>query len=172
MPDMVAFVSSLPGAFYFLMNAKNVSTLPIFSLIFFMNLHVFLINALIAKAFDSEIKVFSLDPVIGCLGFFDKSCALVAFIPYGFLSSICGSAGYVLSLMFYSPVVVANAFLLEPICAQILGYFLKIDKMPGYMTFMGIVIALMGVVLIDYTTRKKEKARIENENEDKMIKEL
>ena len=166
MPDLVAFVASIPGAFYFIMNAKNVSTLPIFSLIFFMNIHMFILNALIAKAFESEIKVFSFDPVLGCLGFFDKSIAFIAFIPFGFLSTIFGSAGYVVSLMFFSPVVVANVFLLEPLFAQLLGYFLKIDKIPGYMTFTGLAIALSGVILIDFTSRKKEKARLANEKEN------
>ena len=92
MPDLVAFLTSGFGAAYFIMNAKNACTLPIFSLIFFMNFHMFFLNALIAKSFDDKIKIFSFDPVNGCLGFFDKSIAFIAFVPFGILSNIFGSA--------------------------------------------------------------------------------
>ena len=160
-PDLVNFGSSLFGAFYFLMNAKNVNSLPIFSLILFMNIHLFFINALIAKASDSKnIQIFSIDPNIGCLGFLNPEIAFTAFVPFGILSSVCGSAGYVLCLIFYSPLVVTNAYLLEPIVAQLLGYLLNIDKIPGYMTFIGTAVTILGIILIDHTVRKKEKSRI------------
>ena len=47
--DLINFGSALFGAFYFIMNAKNVQRLPVISLIFFMNLHLFFLNGLIAK---------------------------------------------------------------------------------------------------------------------------
>lgn len=68
-----------------------------------------------------------------------------------------GSAGYVLCLLFYSPMVVTNAYLLEPIVAQLLGYYLGIDKLPGYMTVVGTIITLLGIIIIDHTVRKKQK---------------
>ena len=53
----------------------------------------------------------------GCLGFFDPDIALIAFIPFGLLCSVMGSAGYTISLLFFSPLVVSNAFLIEPVIA-------------------------------------------------------
>lgn len=171
-PDLVNFGSSLFGAFYFLMNAKNVNSLPIFSLILFMNIHLFFINSILAKISDSKIEIFSIDPEFGCLGFFNPKIAFITFVPFGILSSVCGSAGYVLCLLFYTPLAVTNAYLLEPIVAQLLGYFLKIDKMPGIMTFIGTAVTLLGIILIDYTVRNKENIRIQNEKQDNLIREL
>ena len=79
-----------------------------------------MINSTMAKLFsppDIQIDYFSTDMYTGCLGFFDPRIAFIAFIPFGILCSIMGSAGYTISLMFYSPVVVANAFLIEPVVA-------------------------------------------------------
>lgn len=110
--------SAIFGAFYFVMNAKNVQSLPICFLIFLLNLHTFFLNYAIARAFfDKNVVLFSTDPQNGCLGFLSKEAALIAFLPYGILGSFFGSAGYVISLLFYSPVVTSNAFLVEPFMA-------------------------------------------------------
>jgi drug/metabolite transporter (DMT)-like permease len=111
---LVDLASACFGAFYFLMNAHNVKTLPICTLVFFLNFHSWLINYLIAASYDDEVMLLSIDPKNGMLGFFHKDAALVAFIPYGILGSFFGGAGYVMSLLFYTPVVTSNAFLLEP----------------------------------------------------------
>ena len=69
----------------------------------------------------------------------------MAFVPYGIFCSFFGSAGYVLCLLFYSPVVTSNAYLLEPFIAQALGYYLGLDQMPGLMTFLGTLMAVVGI---------------------------
>ena len=98
---------------------------------------------------NGEILIFSLDKDIGCLGFFDPNIAFLAFVPFGILSSVMGSAGYVMSLVFYSPAVVTNSYLLEPFIAQMMGYYFHIDAKPGCMTVVGTVITLYGVYKID-----------------------
>ena len=47
-PDLINLCSAFFGAVYFLINAKNVSSLPVMSLIFFMNIHFFIINSCLA----------------------------------------------------------------------------------------------------------------------------
>ena len=56
-----------------------------------------------------------------------------------------GSAGYVLCLLFYSPLVVSNSYMLEPFIAQLLGYAIGLDKFPGIFTFIGAIITLYGI---------------------------
>lgn len=110
--------SAIFGALYFLLNAKNVKELPICMLILMMNLHIWLLQGVIGKfIFDWRVQIFSNDPVWGCLGFINSETWLFAFIPFGIPAAFLGSASYVLLLMFYSPVVVSNAFLLEPFFA-------------------------------------------------------
>ena len=126
-PNLVNLVSAFFGALYFLMNAENINTMPICSLVLFQNLHLFMINSALARYSNPKIEIFSFDMETGCMGFFDPRIAFIAFVPFGIFCSIMGSAGYVISLLFYSPLVVSNCYLVEPFIAQILGYVLGID---------------------------------------------
>lgn len=58
----------------------------------------------------------------GCLGFLNPHNDLQIITAYAFFASFLGSAGYVLCLLFFSPLVTSNAFLVEPFFAQIIGY--------------------------------------------------
>jgi hypothetical protein len=91
--------------------------MPIISLVLFQNVHLFFINSFLAKYSNPSIEIFSLDMTTGCLGFFDPRIAFTAFVPFGIGCSIMGSAGYVVCLLFYSPLVVSNAYLIEPFIA-------------------------------------------------------
>jgi drug/metabolite transporter (DMT)-like permease len=117
LPNVINLISAFFGALYFLMNAKNVNSMPIVSLVLFQNIHLFFINSLLAKYSNPDIEIFSFDMNTGCLGFFDPRIAFIAFIPFGIFCSIMGSAGYVICLLFYSPLVVSNAYLIEPFIA-------------------------------------------------------
>ena len=62
--------SAVFGAFYFMMNCKNVKSLPICQLLFLMNISNFFMCSLLAMIMTKgEAKMFSTDPVNGCLGF-------------------------------------------------------------------------------------------------------
>lgn len=74
---------------------------------------------------------------------------------FGLFASFLGSAGYTLSLLFYSPLVTCNAYLIEPLLAQTLGYLLGLDKLPGFMTAIGTVFAIYGIMYIDKGSRER-----------------
>ena len=57
MTYMICFGSAIFGALYFLMNAKNVKSLPICLLLFVMNVHNFVICGLLAKFTDPNKQV-------------------------------------------------------------------------------------------------------------------
>ena len=120
--------SALFGALYFILSGKNVSEFPMCMLLFFMSFHNFILCALMAKASDHEhVKILSVDPVNGCFGFLNGQTAFIALVPFGLLSAFLGSAGYVLCLLWYSPVVTSNSYLVEPFIAQALGCVVGID---------------------------------------------
>ena len=132
-----------------MMNSKNVKSLPICQLLFLMNVSNFVMCSLLAMLMTKgEAKFFSTDPVYGCLGFLNPEVALIAFVPYGIMSSFFGGAGYVLCLLFYSPAVTSNAFLLEPFVSEALGYYMGLDKLPGVLTIIGTVAIVAGVVYL------------------------
>ncbi len=93
------------------------------------------------------------------MGFINSETWLFAFIPFGIPAAFLGSASYVLLLLFYSPVVVSNAFLLEPFFAQALGYAFGLDDIPGVATFIGTSFAVLGIWYLE----KGNKERIASE---------
>jgi hypothetical protein len=74
---------------------------------------------------------------------------MVPLILYWILGSVLGSAGYTISLLFYSPVVTCNAYLIEPLIAQTFGYIVGLDGLPGILTAIGTVFAIYGIMNID-----------------------
>ena len=100
--------------------------------------------------------IFSTDVDHGCMGFLNLADNnLTVLSMYALFASFFGSAGYVLCLLFYSPLVTSNAYLLEPFFAQSLGYFLGLDKLPGLMTLVGTIFAVFGIMHIDKGARAR-----------------
>lgn len=130
------------------------------SLIFFQNLHLWFLNSIVAKVANPDIIMFSMDKDVGCLGFLDPKIAWISFMYFGIFSSVMGSAGYVMCLLYYSPLVVSNAYLIEPLIAQLLSYFLNIDHFPSYITFIGGIFIIIGIRLIDQASRIKNNEKI------------
>ena len=141
------------------MSANNVKNIPICLLILVMSFHTFLINGIIAKYNDSSIEIFSFDMEKGCMGFLNTQNEFLPVFSYAFFASFLGSAGYVLCLLFYSPLVTSNAYLIEPFFAQILGYLYGLDKLPGPLTALGAIFAVFGIAMIDRGSRKRIKQR-------------
>jgi hypothetical protein len=69
------------------------------------------------KLSDERVQVFSTDPMWGCLGFLNQSTFVDAVFAFGIPTVVFGSAGYTVSLLFFSPLVTSNAYLLEPFSA-------------------------------------------------------
>ena len=131
-----------------------------------MNFHFFIINTSLAclnfLGDGPPIEFWSTSPTYGIFGFLNPECAFVAFVPYGIFCSIMGSAGYIVCLLFFSPLIVSSSFLLEPIVAQVLGTLLGIDMPPGAYTISGTFLIIMGIFLIDKTMREKRQAESGN----------
>ena len=77
-------------------------------------------------------------------------------IPFGFFSAFCGSAGYVLCLLWYSPVVTSNSYLVEPFIAQALGCAIGIDEMPGALTLIGTLLAIAGIMFLQKGNNERQ----------------
>ena len=155
LPALIDIGSACFGAFYFLMSAKNVKSMPICLLLLIMNVHTWLMNSLIAKSIEPQIKLFSIDMNYGCLGFLNPGNNMTTLLAYVLFSSFFGSAGYVFCLLFFSPLVTSNAYLIEPFFAQMFGYLLGLDKIPGIMTAFGTSLAIAGIFYIDSGSRAR-----------------
>jgi hypothetical protein len=147
------------GALYFILNVKFLKSLPTCFYILVINFNNFFICAILAKITSQMeinagssthlVEIFSFDPYYGCFGFLHKDHLFINLFLNGFLASLCGSAGYIVSLLFFTPVVTTNAFLVEPFLAQMLGYLTGLDNLPGAMTLIGAVVTVTSIFMID-----------------------
>ena len=89
-----------------------------------------------------------MDPLTGAFGFLDSEKAFETIVGYGASAGFFGNPGYVICLLFYSPVVISAVYLVEPTVSQMFGYWLGIDAFPGWMTWLGAALVLVGISLI------------------------
>jgi hypothetical protein len=95
----------------------------------------------------------------GCLGFLNPNNDPWLIGAYALFASFFGSAGYVLCLLFFSPLVTSNAFLVEPFFAQVVGYLMGLDKMPGLVTFLATISAITGIYYIEKGSRQRVREK-------------
>ena len=105
--------------------------------------------------------VFLLDPdytvsfevEFGLFGFLNSSNLFYCFVPFGIFAGFFGLPAYVFALKFFSPAIVATSFLLEPFTSQIFGYYFGIDKAPGFLTYLGTLIDIVGIFSIQQASK-------------------
>ena len=100
--------------------------------------------------------MWSTDKEWGMFGFMHEDHFYAAFFWFGLSSGFWGNAGYVLCLVFFSPVVVSISFLIEPVIGQMMGYWLGIDEIPGALTWIGTFIVLAGILAISYADKQRK----------------
>ena len=120
--------------------------------------HLLLLNFLIMIIFTIlavlvEDARFDLNPTKGLFGWLDGQQAFTAIFFYGFFATFFGSVGYILSMQFHSPLIVMNAYLLEPLIAQVLGCLYGIDLFPSMITILGMIMIFGGTLLVNKGTK-------------------
>ena len=114
--------------------------------------HVLVTNFLIALIFSvgailNEEAKMNINRSNGLFGWLSADIAFTSIFFFGFFATFFGSVGYVLSMQFYSPITCMNAYLLEPVFAQLLGCIFGIDKSPGIVTILGVIAIAFGTVI-------------------------
>ena len=113
---VICFSMTILAVFYFLINGLLVKTVPIFFLLFaqsalgFFYLTIFFY----ATGVDPEYEFASVDKDHGAFGFLNEENVLVAMLCFGPSAGFWGSAGIVVSMLFFSPVITSACFLLVP----------------------------------------------------------
>ena len=113
------------GALWILANGALIHSMPIFFNIFCQAIlaEIFIVTTLYIWEWD-KYSFFSTDKYYGTMGMFHEDQWITIFFMFGPSAGFFGNAGYIISLKFFSPVVVSAAFLFEPIIGQIIGNLL------------------------------------------------
>jgi hypothetical protein len=103
-------------------------------------------------------------------GFLRPENLLGSFVLYGIITGFWGSSGYILATWYNPPLAVMNTFLLEPFIGQLVGVWLKIDIMPGSLTWISVLMIIIAINL-QYIGQNQEEAAERREAEMSMIDE-
>ena len=103
-----------------------------------------------------DYDYFSTDKMMGGFGFLHPDEAVYGVICFGLSAGFFAMAGWVLCLLFFSPVIITASFLFEIFISQFLGFVLKIDKLPGWLTWVGTVVVFVGVLLLSKADRQRK----------------
>ena len=144
----ICIFCALLAAFFFLLNGILVKTVPIFMLLLCQTMlgYLYLAIFMAVSGVDPDYSFFSNDKFHGAFGFFHPDEAFVALVYYGPAAGFWGNAGYVISLLFFSPVIVSATMLLEPFVGQMIGYWMGIDLLPGWATWVGTTLVFVGIL--------------------------
>ena len=145
------------GALYVYLSERLIKKIPIFIMFFLMNVFGFIISVFICKATEPKTVIFSMDPETGCFGFLDPSAFVFAHFVWGLLAIYAGYHAYLLTLYFYPPQLCTAVMMTEPFLSQVWGVMVGIDKMPGWITFAGALLQVIGIVLIGCGDRRRKK---------------
>jgi len=160
--DLIALIGSIFGAFYFMIGSKLIKKLPAFVTSFSLAFSNVIISTLFGLAFDNID--FSFSPDTGIFGWLSSKHFVYVFFYVGILTGVFANGGYIISLLFYSPILVSNLMLLEPVNGQILACLLGVDNFPGMLTIFGGIITLFGLYYVSKGSVKTEKKEQEDRN--------
>ena len=141
--SIACMVTNFPGAFFWLLNEYMFNIIDKPTLIFLEIVIVVFYLVPIAVTFNGA--TFDTTEDTGIFGLLDPKNLWLGFFWNAGVAGFWGFSGYIICMDFFSPLVVMNCLLLEPLISQNLGMMLKIDEAPGPMTWVGVV--LIGVAI-------------------------
>ena len=112
-----------------------------------LNMFIFMTMAILF-----EDATMNLHPNHGIFGWLDSEHAFSCIFLYGFFATFWGTVGYILSMQFYSPLTCMNAYLLEPILAQLWGWLAGYDLFPNFVTCLGVLAITGATVILNHGT--------------------
>ena len=124
---------------------------------------------ILASGVDPKYQFASTDKNHGAFGFLNDEIILVVLLCFGPAAGFFGNAGYVVSLLFFSPVIVSACFLFEPFISQMIGYWLDIDLLPGWLTWVGTSLVFLGILGIQKADRMRKIDTSKQETAQKKV---
>ena len=155
------------ASIFFMINGLLVKTVPIFTLLTLQSIVVCATFPILLTFMYDDYEFFSNDKMMGGFGFMHPDEAVYGVICFGLSAGFFAMAGWVLCLLFFSPVVITGTFLFEIFISQFLGFMLNIDKLPSWLTWVGTVVVIIGVLLLSKADRQRKADMDKKEQESK-----
>ena len=160
---VVCIACACLAAGWVLMNEQLLTVAPCFFNLWIQGIIGYVYVVVICLSLFFYQFEFSMDKAWGAFGLFHEDQLSVTWLLYGPSHGFFGSAGYLICLNYFSPVVVSASFLMEPCVGAVVGYYFGIDELPGWMTWAGVMGVIFGISLVQVGERKRKKERINRE---------
>lgn len=145
--DCIALTVSPIYAAFYMMNTKNVKKMPAMIVLHILScVQVLCYILLMLYKTDLDFAlIFSADPHQGMFGWTSPEFLPLSLFLVAPIGGVLGTGSYVFLLDYFTPLAVANLFLMEPVFAQGLGIMLGQDNFPGMMTYLGATGIVVGL---------------------------
>lgn len=100
---------------------------------------------------------FSLDNDLGFFGCYSAENLVTSLLLVGPFSQLLGNSGYVFGLTIAPPELLGSLFLLEPFFGQLAGLIFGLDRIPGTITLLGVLVITYGIYLTAKGSQNREK---------------
>jgi len=156
--NILAFSSSVSTAIY-LTVAKRLRPqvdLVLFMFMIFTLASLFLLLYIIT--YSGQEYEFSFDPVIGIFGWINSQPDRLPLELYiAAIVNGVGTMGYVAVMKYFDPVVVSMVMLMEPIIATFIGKAVGVSTFPGWITWAGDGVVMVGSIMVIWSGSKKRE---------------
>ncbi|CDW78761.1 UNKNOWN [Stylonychia lemnae] len=146
--NILSFVSSIFATLYILKGQEE--SLKLDPMQYFLTLNFFTsVNfILFGCLFVEDSFYLSQDPVKGVFGWIHPENIVYSVVVVSFVNGV--GTLYLQYLVFknFSPVIAGSMMLLEPLFSQIYGIILGLDEYPGFLTYFGSSLIIVGLYLL------------------------
>ncbi|TNV80073.1 hypothetical protein FGO68_gene16966 [Halteria grandinella] len=148
--DSVALIGSFLCALWMLKNEELVQHLPPLYAMTFISLFSNIILIILGISFYGDVFTLDANPKTGVFGYLGGGPQLGVYVilVYGLFTGACNMGAYSMSCKYFSPLVIGTAVLFEPIGSQIIGCLLGLDRIPGFLTWLGTALTLGGLYFV------------------------
>ena len=109
--------------------------------------------------------ILSFDTEWGCFGFLHPEWIWYCLIIWFFGAMYPGYFAFIQAMLYLPPQVTSSGLLVEPLLGQLFGVVFGLDRWPGWQSFLGAVIDLVGIYLINKGEQQRQAENQKKKNE-------
>lgn len=156
--NIIAFLASVSTAMYLTLAKKLRPKVDIFLFMFILftlsSISLFVYMKLVGQPVEM-----SFHPDVGIFGWINPELDRLPLELYSaIICNVVGTAGYIAIMKYFDPVVVSMVMLMEPIVASFMGAAVGVSSLPGWITWAGDAVVVLGSVMVISSGAKKTES--------------
>jgi len=156
--NIIAFLASVSTAMYLTLAKKLRPKVDIF-LFMFILFTISSTSLFVYMKFAGQPVEMSFHPNVGLFGWMNPELDRLPLELYSaIVCNVVGTAGYIAIMKYFDPVVVSMVMLMEPIVASFMGAAVGVSSLPGWITWAGDAVVVLGSAMVISSGAKKTES--------------